>query len=162
MNAAAGSSQLEVEDLRVRFTTPTLDLTAVDGVSFRIDAGEVFGLVGESGCGKTVTCRALIRLFGGSPPSAIDGTVRFAGRDLGTLDERAWTALRGSEVSMIFQDPMASLNPTMRVGSQIAEGRTFLQDAWWISVFPGLAIVYVGITFTVLGEGLDDFLRPKG
>jgi len=122
MNAAAGSSLLEVEDLRVRFTTPTLDLTAVDGVSFRIEAGEVFGLVGESGCGKTVTCRALIRLFGGSPPSAIEGTVTFAGRDLATLDERAWSALRGSEISMIFQDPMTSLNPTMRVGTQIAEG----------------------------------------
>ena len=122
MNASAGRSQLEVEDLRVRFTTPTLDLTAVDGVSFRIEAGEVFGLVGESGCGKTVTCRALIRLFGGSPPSAIEGTVTFAGRDLATLDERAWSALRGSEISMIFQDPMTSLNPTMRVGTQIAEG----------------------------------------
>ena len=82
----------------------------------------MFGLVGESGCGKTVTCRALIRLFGGSPPKAIDGTVRFAGRDLGTLDAREWSALRGSEISMIFQDPMTSLNPTMRVGAQIAEG----------------------------------------
>ena len=122
MNAAFGSSQLEVEDLRVRFTAPGLDLTAVDGVSFRIDAGEVFGLVGESGCGKTVTCRALIRLFGGSPPSKIGGSVRFGGRDLATLDERAWSALRGSEISMIFQDPMTSLNPTMRVGTQIAEG----------------------------------------
>ena len=120
--AAAAAPLLEVEDLRVRFTTPTLDLTAVDGVSFRIEAGEVFGLVGESGCGKTVTCRSLIRLFGGSRPSAIDGTVRFAGRDLGTLGAREWSALRGSEISMIFQDPMTSLNPTMRVGAQIAEG----------------------------------------
>ena len=122
MNAAVGSPLLEVEDLRVRFTAPTLDLTAVDGVSFRIEAGEVFGLVGESGCGKTVTCRALIRLFGGSPPSAIGGAVRFAGRDLAALDDGAWSALRGSEISMIFQDPMTSLNPTMRVGTQIAEG----------------------------------------
>ena len=122
MNAAVGSPLLEVEDLRVRFTTPTLDLTAVDGVNFRIEAGEVFGLVGESGCGKTVTCRALIRLFGGSPPSAIGGAVRFAGRDLAALDDGAWSALRGSEISMIFQDPMTSLNPTMRVGTQIAEG----------------------------------------
>ena len=122
MSAVAAASLLEVEDLRVRFALPGRHLVAVDGVSFRIEPGEVFGLVGESGCGKTVTCRALIRLFGGAPPSAIGGTVRFAGRDLATLDERAWSALRGSEISMIFQDPMTSLNPTMRVGTQIAEG----------------------------------------
>ena len=123
MNVAADrSSLLEVEDLRVRFARPGGDLVAVDGVGFRIESGEVFGLVGESGCGKTVTCRSLIRLFGGSAPSAIDGRVRFAGRDLGALSAREWSALRGSEISMIFQDPMTSLNPTMRVGAQIAEG----------------------------------------
>jgi peptide/nickel transport system ATP-binding protein/oligopeptide transport system ATP-binding protein len=119
---APAAALLEVEDLRVRFALPARDLVAVDGVSFRIEPGEVFGLVGESGCGKTVTCRSLIRLFGGTPPKAIDGTIRFAGRDLGALDARGWSALRGSEISMIFQDPMTSLNPTMRVGAQIAEG----------------------------------------
>jgi ABC-type dipeptide/oligopeptide/nickel transport system ATPase component len=119
MNVAADrSSLLEVEDLRVRFVRPGGDLVAVDGVGFRIESGEVFGLVGESGCGKTVTCRSLIRLFGGSAPSAIDGRVRFAGRDLGALSAREWSALRGSEISMIFQDPMTSLNPTMRVSAR--------------------------------------------
>jgi peptide/nickel transport system ATP-binding protein/oligopeptide transport system ATP-binding protein len=113
---------LEVDELRVTFGEPPAALTAVDGVSFEIRQGEIFGLVGESGCGKSVTCRSLIRLFGGSMPSAIEGRIAFGGRDLARLEPRDFVEIRGSEIAMIFQDPMMALNPTMRIGRQIEEG----------------------------------------
>jgi oligopeptide/dipeptide ABC transporter ATP-binding protein len=113
---------LRVESLRVRFATGSKHLTAVDDVSFEIRAGEVFGLVGESGCGKTVTCRSLIGLFGGAKPEATTGSIRFNGRELLGPSDLDWHSVRGTEIAMIFQDPMTSLNPTMRIGAQIAEG----------------------------------------
>ena len=113
---------LRVESLRVRFATGSKHLTAVDDVSFEIPAGEVFGLVGESGCGKTVTCRSLIGLFGGAKPEATTGSIRFNGRELLGPSDLDWHSVRGTEIAMIFQDPMTSLNPTMRIGAQIAEG----------------------------------------
>jgi peptide/nickel transport system ATP-binding protein/oligopeptide transport system ATP-binding protein len=113
---------LRVESLRVRFATGSKHLTAVDDVSFEIRAGEVFGLVGESGCGKTVTCRSLIGLFGGAKPEATTGSIRFNGRELLGPSDLDWHSVRGTEIAMIFQDPMTSLNPTMCIGAQIAEG----------------------------------------
>jgi oligopeptide/dipeptide ABC transporter ATP-binding protein len=95
-------------------------VTAVDGVSLQIRRGEVFGLVGESGCGKSATCRSIVRLFGGAP-ARVSGSILFEGRDLLALDARALASVRGSGIAMIFQDPMSSLNPTMRIGRQIDE-----------------------------------------
>ncbi|MGE3876272.1 MAG: ABC transporter ATP-binding protein [Parvibaculaceae bacterium] len=113
---------LQVRDLRVGFARRQQAVTAVDGVSFDIKAGEIFGLVGESGCGKSVTCRSLIRLFGGAAPSRMEGSIRFEGRELIGLADADFVEIRGSRIAMIFQDPMTALNPTMRVGRQIQEG----------------------------------------
>jgi len=113
---------LAVEDLRVIFGKAPNAVTAVDGVSFEIRRGEVFGLVGESGCGKSATCRSLIQLFGGSRPSELTGSISFEGRNLASLKPKDLVEIRGSEIAMIFQDPMTALNPTMTIGRQIEEG----------------------------------------
>src|SRR5213594_3730580 len=111
---------LEVRDLRTSFFLEGGEARAVDGVSFTLDAGRVLGLVGESGCGKSVTALSLMRLV--PPPGRIvGGEVRLDGRDLLGLPERDMRAVRGAGLSMIFQEPMTSLNPVFTVGSQIAE-----------------------------------------
>ncbi len=113
---------LEVHGLSTRFPGHAgRVVTAVDGVDFTVGRGEVFGLVGESGSGKSATCRSIIRLFGGSR-AAIEGRILFEGRDLVPLGERAMEEVRGSRIAMVFQDPMTALDPTMRIGDQIAEG----------------------------------------
>jgi peptide/nickel transport system ATP-binding protein len=112
---------LEVRDLDIAFGAVPPLLHAVDGVSFHLDAGEVLGMVGESGCGKTATARAIIGLNRTGKDCHVRGEVRFGGRDLLALDERAMRAVRGRQIGMIFQDPMSSLNPLHRVGAQIAE-----------------------------------------
>ncbi|MEA2781194.1 MAG: peptide/nickel transport system ATP-binding protein [Rhodospirillaceae bacterium] len=119
---SAGSVLLEVRDLTTRFEGDGSPVVAVDGVDFDIREGEVFGLVGESGCGKSATCRSIIRLFGGAAARVTGGSIRFDGRELASLDERQMEDIRGASISMIFQDPMTALNPTMRVGEQIGEG----------------------------------------
>src|SRR5213594_49561 len=111
---------LEVRDLRTSFFLEGGEARAVDGVSFTLDAGRVLGLVGESGCGKSVTALSLMRLV---PPAGriVAGQVRLEGRDLLGLPEREMRAVRGAGLAMIFQEPMTSLNPVFTVGSQIAE-----------------------------------------
>ena len=113
---------LHVDSLVTRFHGHKSSVTAVDGVSFDIRPGEIFGLVGESGCGKSATCRSLLRLFGGASAEVAGGSIVFDGQDLATLDNRQMEDIRGSNIAMIFQDPMTALNPTMRIGEQIAEG----------------------------------------
>lgn len=113
---------LRVRNLRTSFPAHKQRVTAVDGVSFDIRQGEVFGLVGESGCGKSATCRSLVRLFGGAAAQVEADAIAFEGTDLARLDERALSDVRGRLISMVFQDPMTALNPTMRIGEQIAEG----------------------------------------
>ena len=111
---------LRVEGLRVRFTTPRGTIQAVDGMGFAVDAGEVVGLVGESGSGKSVTLRAITRLLRRN--AAVSGQVWWRGRDLLALPEPALRAVRGREIAMVFQEPMAALNPVLTVGQQIEEG----------------------------------------
>jgi peptide/nickel transport system ATP-binding protein len=113
---------LSVYGLTTVFSAPYRRVVAVDDVSFDIARGEIFGLVGESGCGKTATCRSIIRLFAGAPASIVGGSILFDGVDLLILSEAQMNDIRGAKIAMIFQDPMTSLNPTMRVGEQIAEG----------------------------------------
>jgi len=110
---------LAVDDLHVAFPTPAGAAYAVDGVSLRLDAGQTLGLVGESGCGKTLTALALLRLV--PPPGRVAGRIAFAGRDLLGLDEPAMRAVRGAEIGMVFQEPMTALNPVLTIGAQIAE-----------------------------------------
>lgn len=111
---------LEVRDLRVSFFTPRGEVRAVDGVSFTIDEGETFGLVGESGCGKSVTALSLLRLLDGSG-RIVGGDIVFAGRTLLALSEEEMRSLRGDQIAMVFQEPMTSLNPVFTVGYQIGE-----------------------------------------
>jgi oligopeptide/dipeptide ABC transporter ATP-binding protein len=110
---------LSVENLVVHFPTAEGLARAVDGVSLAIEAGEAVGLVGESGCGKSVTALAILRLL---PATAlVQGRVVFAGRDLSAMKETELRRVRGRDISMIFQEPMTSLNPVFPVGEQIAE-----------------------------------------
>ncbi len=111
---------LQLEDLRAAFYTPAGLLPAVTGVSFSLRAGETLGLVGESGCGKTVTALAILRLL---PPqtSVQTGRVWFAGQDLMALSPAAIRAIRGNRLAMIFQEPMTALNPVLTIGDQISE-----------------------------------------
>jgi peptide/nickel transport system ATP-binding protein len=119
---------LDISNLRVSFATAQGEAVAVDGVTLNIDAGETVGLVGESGCGKTVTALSILRLL---PPSAaiIGGQILFEGRDLLTLPENGIRAVRGKDIAMIFQEPMSSLNPVFTVGDQIAESIRAHEDA---------------------------------
>jgi oligopeptide transport system ATP-binding protein len=114
---------LEVKDLKVSFQTYAGEVQAVRGVSFTLRKGEALAIVGESGCGKSVTAQTIMRLIP-SPPSIIkSGSIIFDGRiDVVQLSDKQMEAVRGSEMGMIFQDPMTSLNPTMTIGKQITEG----------------------------------------
>jgi peptide/nickel transport system ATP-binding protein len=111
---------LEVENLQTHFATPDGVVRAVEGVSFHVDAGETLAIVGESGCGKSVTSMSILRLIQ-EPPGKIQGSIRFDGRDLLALSEPEMRDIRGNAISMIFQEPMTSLNPVLTVGKQIGE-----------------------------------------
>ena len=111
---------LEVTDLRTHFPTRAGLVRAVDGVSFYLDRGELLGLVGESGCGKSITALSVMRLI--APPGKIvSGEILFDGKDLLKLSDAAMRQMRGDDIGMIFQDPMTSLNPVYTIGEQIAE-----------------------------------------
>lgn len=112
---------LEIRDLIVSFQTEEGTARAVDQISFAVDAGETLGVVGESGCGKTVTALSILRLIQ-EPPGRIDGgEILYKGRDLLKLKDRDMRAIRGNEISMIFQEPMTSLNPVFTCGYQVRE-----------------------------------------
>lgn len=113
---------LEVENLRVSFHTYAGEVQAVRGISFYLKKGETLAVVGESGCGKTVTSKSLMRLIPEPPGEIKKGSkILFDGKDISLMSERELRELRGSDISMIFQDPMTSLNPTMTIGKQISE-----------------------------------------
>jgi len=120
-SAAVADPIVAIDDLKVWFANRDGIMRAVDGVSFDLQRGETLGLVGESGCGKSVTALTMLQLIP-SPPSVIaGGTIRYNGADLLQFDEDRMRRIRGNEISMIFQDPMTSLNPVLTVGEQIAE-----------------------------------------
>ena len=112
---------LEVKDLHVSFHTYGGDVQAVRGVSFDLYKGETLAIVGESGSGKSVTAQTLMQLIPMPPGKITAGQILFNGTDIGSKTEKQMESIRGKEMSMIFQDPMTSLNPTMRVGTQIME-----------------------------------------
>src|SRR2546430_271117 len=118
---------LEVADLRTWFFTRDGVVRAVDGVSFHVIPGETLAIVGESGCGKSVTALSVLRLIPSPPGRIVSGMIRFAGRDLLGLGEAQMREVRGNEISMIFQEPMTSLNPVLTIGHQIAETLTLHQ-----------------------------------
>jgi oligopeptide/dipeptide ABC transporter ATP-binding protein len=112
---------LEIDDLHTQFATPAGIVRAVDGVSYSLRSGETLGVVGESGCGKSVTALSILRLVSSPPGRIVGGAIRFEGTDLLTLTEGQMEEVRGNRISMIFQEPMTSLNPLLSVGRQIGE-----------------------------------------
>jgi oligopeptide transport system ATP-binding protein len=113
---------LNINNLKVSFKTHGGKIQAVRGVDFHLDEGEILAVVGESGCGKSVTAQSIMGLIPSPPGEIIDGNIYFNGQDLTKLSKRKMQKIRGSEIGMVFQDPMTSLNPTMKVGNQISEG----------------------------------------
>ena len=111
---------LKVKDLQTYFRTKEETIKAVNGVSFDLRAGETFGLVGESGCGKSVTCRSIVRLIR-PPGEIISGSVYYNGVELNSLSEEKMRKIRGKEIGMVFQEPMTALNPVLRIKEQIFE-----------------------------------------
>lgn len=115
---------LEVKDLHVSFHTYAGEVQAVRGVNFHVNKGEAVAIVGESGCGKSVTAQSIMKLIPMPPGEIKRGQILFNGQDLVKKSNREMEAIRGKEIGMIFQDPMTSLNPTMTIGNQIMEGLT--------------------------------------
>ncbi len=112
---------LEVKNLRTHFYTIEGEVKAVDGVSYDLQPGEILGLVGESGCGKSVSAMSVMRLIPWPPGKILDGEVWFDGKDLLQLDEEEMRKIRGKEIGMVFQEPMTSLNPVLTIGKQLTE-----------------------------------------
>jgi dipeptide transport system ATP-binding protein len=112
---------IQIKNLHVQFSTYGGQVQAVRGVSFDLHKGETLAIVGESGCGKSVTSQSIMRLIPTPPGRITSGSILFKGQDLTKLSEKKMRDIRGADISMIFQDPMTALNPTLRVGEQIAE-----------------------------------------
>jgi oligopeptide/dipeptide ABC transporter ATP-binding protein len=118
---ASARPLLEIDNLQTHFFTPAGVVRAVDGVSYNLRNGETLGVVGESGCGKSVTALSILRLVANPPGRIVGGAVRFEGTNLLDLTETQMESIRGNDISMIFQEPMTSLNPLLTVGRQISE-----------------------------------------
>ena len=112
---------LEVNDLKVSFFTYAGEVQAVRGVTFHVDEGEVLAIVGESGCGKSVTSQSIMKLNPSPPAKIMGGSIQLTEHDIVAASEKEMQKIRGNEVAMIFQDPMTCMNPTMQVGKQIVE-----------------------------------------
>ena len=113
--------ELLVKNLKVSFSTSKKELIAVRGISYQLNQGEILALVGESGCGKTVSALSILRLIQEPPGKIVSGEILFAGKDLLKLKKKELQDLRGKDIAMIFQDPMTSLNPVLTIGEQIIE-----------------------------------------
>src|SRR5262249_2571 len=118
---AGPQALLSVRDLTVEFAIDAGVITAVNGVSFDLNAGEILAMVGESGCGKSATALALLRLIADPPGRIVGGEIRFRDRDLLSVDETEIRDIRGNRIAMIFQEPMTSLNPVYTLGRQLGE-----------------------------------------
>ncbi len=115
---------LEIENLKTQFFTSAGTVQAVDGVSYTVDEGETVAVVGESGCGKSVTALSILRLIPWPPGKIVDGNIKFDGKDLLALSDEEIRDIRGKDISMIFQEPMTSLNPVLSIGLQLTETMT--------------------------------------
>ena len=139
---------LEVEDLRVAFAAGGREIRAVDGVSYTIEAGRTLAIIGESGSGKTVGCRAIMGLLPGA--AAISGSARLRGTEMIGLSDSELRRHRGQDMAMIFQDPARSLNPTMRVGAQILSAQPEYV------LIPSIALLITVAALNTLGDALRE------
>ncbi|MBA7579368.1 Oligopeptide transport ATP-binding protein OppD [subsurface metagenome] len=112
---------LKINDLKTFFFTHRGTVRAVDGISFSIKCGETLGIVGESGCGKSVTALSIMRLIATPPGRIVNGEIRFEGKNLLSLSNKEMRDIRGRKISMIFQEPMTSLDPVFTIGHEIME-----------------------------------------
>jgi len=126
---------LQVRDLRTHFFTADGIVRAVDGISFDLEPGETLGIVGESGCGKSVTALSILRLIAPETGRIVGGSIRFEEREITALSDAEMRALRGHRIAMIFQEPMTSLNPVLTVGTQIAESVVRHRGLSWHAAF---------------------------
>jgi len=138
---------LEVDKLHLSFASQDGITRAVEGVSWQVNAGEMLGIVGESGCGKSVTAMAILRLLPSAPTTYSSGAIRFQGEDLLQASEVRMQEIRGNAISMIFQDPMTSINPVLTVGEQIAEvlmqHQRMSRKAAWVRAVELLTLVNI-------------------
>ena len=116
---------LEVRDLRTQFETSAGTVRAVDGVSYTVEEGETVGIVGESGCGKSVGALSVLRLIPDPPGRVVGGSIHFRGEDLLAMTDERLHAVRGGQIAMVFQEPMTSLNPVLTIGVQLCETMEF-------------------------------------
>jgi peptide/nickel transport system ATP-binding protein len=147
---------LEVTELRTHFATERGEVTAVDGVSFHVDAGEILGLVGESGCGKSVTAESIMRLLD-ERSTHYSGQVVLDGINLLTLPDKEMRGVRGGRVAMVFQDPMTSLNPVYTIGNQLEEAIRLHQDG--VSRDEAYAIAEQALAVTGIPSPAECLLR---
>ena len=112
---------LEIENLQTQFFTSAGTVKAVDGISYNVEEGETVAVVGESGCGKSVSALSILRLVADPPGKVVGGTIKFQGRDLLQLSDAEMRAVRGNDIAMVFQEPMTSLNPVLTIGLQLTE-----------------------------------------
>jgi ABC-type dipeptide/oligopeptide/nickel transport system ATPase component len=110
---------LDIQNLRTQFRTSAGVVKAVDGISYDVDEGETVAIVGESGCGKSVSAMSILRLIPDPPGKIVDGVINFRGRDLLELSDEEIRQVRGAQISMVFQEPMTSLNPVLSIGQQL-------------------------------------------
>jgi ABC-type dipeptide/oligopeptide/nickel transport system ATPase component len=150
-------SLLGIEDLSVSFHTPEGVARAVDGVSFELNRGDSLGIVGESGCGKSVTSLSILRLIP-SPPGVIEsGRIRFEDRNLLELDPEGMRKIRGRDISMIFQEPMTSLNPVLPIGRQVAEPLMIHKGMTTAQALEGAAQWLDRVKIPAARKRLDDY-----
>ena len=120
-------AMLEVRDLRTSFFTPSGEVKAVNGISFNLDSGKVLGIVGESGSGKSVTAYSILQILT-HPGRIVGGSIKFKGQELVGASDETMRKIRGNKISIIFQDPMTSLNPVYTIGNQLVEAITLHTD----------------------------------
>ena len=129
--AVAARTVLDIDNLQTHFFTTAGVVRAVDGVSYNVKSGETLGVVGESGCGKSVTALSVLRLVANPPGRIVGGAIHFDGRNLLDLSEAEMESIRGNDISMIFQEPMTSLNPLLTIGRQIGEAMVQHRGMSW-------------------------------
>src|SRR3989440_627994 len=129
--AMAARTVLDIDNLQTHFFTAAGVVRAVDGVSYNVKSGETLGVVGESGCGKSVTALSVLRLVANPPGRIVGGAIHFDGRNLLDLSEAEMESIRGNDISMIFQEPMTSLNPLLTIGRQIGEAMVQHRGLSW-------------------------------